>query len=40
MQPMALGDRQAHWPDPYLAGGDQALRLAQRAAQQEQEFKV
>jgi anthraniloyl-CoA monooxygenase len=36
----ALGDRQAHWPDPYLAGGDQALRLAQRAAQQEQEFKV
>jgi anthraniloyl-CoA monooxygenase len=36
----ALGDRQARWPDPYLAGGDQALRLAQRAAQQEQEFKV
>jgi anthraniloyl-CoA monooxygenase len=36
----ALGDRQARWPDPYLAGGDQALRLSQRAAQQEQEFKV
>jgi anthraniloyl-CoA monooxygenase len=37
---MALGDRHAHWPDPYLAGRDQAYRLAERAAQQEQEFKV
>jgi anthraniloyl-CoA monooxygenase len=36
----ALGDRHAHWPDPYLAGRDQAYLLAERAAQQEQEFKV
>jgi anthraniloyl-CoA monooxygenase len=37
---IALGDRHAHWPAPYLAGRDQAYRLAERAAQQEQEFKV
>jgi anthraniloyl-CoA monooxygenase len=37
---VAIGDKQCAWPDPYLAGRDQAYRLAERAAQQEQEFKV
>jgi anthraniloyl-CoA monooxygenase len=36
----ALGDRQAGWPAPYLAGRDQAQRLAERAAEPSQEFKV
>ncbi len=31
---VALGDTQAHWPDPYLAGRDQAYRLAERSEQQ------
>ncbi len=37
---IALGDQQSAWPAPYLAGREQAYRLAERAAQQEQEFKV
>ena len=28
---LALGDSAQHWPLPYLAGRDQAVRLAQRA---------
>jgi anthraniloyl-CoA monooxygenase len=28
---VALGDAAQHWPPPYLAGRDQAVRLAQRA---------
>ena len=28
-----LGDRAEHWPDPYLAGRDQAWRLADKAEQ-------
>ena len=35
-----LGDDGTSWPAPYLAGRDQAYRLAERAAQQAQEFKV
>ncbi|MGB7204108.1 MAG: bifunctional salicylyl-CoA 5-hydroxylase/oxidoreductase [Anderseniella sp.] len=35
-----LGDRQTNWPQPYLAGRDQAYRLAERSTQTEQEFKV
>ncbi|WP_375572282.1 bifunctional salicylyl-CoA 5-hydroxylase/oxidoreductase [Seohaeicola saemankumensis] len=31
---VALGDRQTHWPLPYLAGRDQAMRLAERGAEQ------
>lgn len=31
---VALGDTQAHWPLPYLAGRDQAMRLAERGAEQ------
>ena len=31
---MALGDTQAHWPLPYLSGRDQAMRLAERGAEQ------
>jgi anthraniloyl-CoA monooxygenase len=31
---VALGDRQARWPLPYLAGRDQAMRLAERGAEQ------
>ncbi|MDJ1015542.1 MAG: bifunctional salicylyl-CoA 5-hydroxylase/oxidoreductase [Paracoccaceae bacterium] len=33
-----IGDRHAHWPNPYLAGRDQLWRLADRAA--ETELKV
>ncbi len=32
-QATAIGDRLAHWPDPYLAGRDQAWRLADREAE-------
>ncbi len=35
-----LGDDGTNWPAPYLAGRDQAYRLAVLAAQQAQEFKV
>jgi len=31
---VALGDRQTIWPLPYLAGRDQAMRLAERGAEQ------
>ena len=31
---VALGDDQARWPLPYLAGRDQAMRLAERGAEQ------
>ncbi|WP_108883609.1 bifunctional salicylyl-CoA 5-hydroxylase/oxidoreductase [Anderseniella sp. Alg231-50] len=31
---VALGDTQAQWPAPYLAGRDQAYRLAERSEQQ------
>ena len=31
---VALGDTQARWPLPYLAGRDQAMRLAERGAEQ------
>lgn len=31
---VALGDTQAHWPLPYLAGRDQAMRLAERGVEQ------
>ncbi len=31
---VALGDTQAQWPDPYLAGREQAYRLAERSEQQ------
>ena len=31
---VALGDTQAHWPLPYLSGRDQAMRLAERGAEQ------
>ncbi len=31
---IALGDTQAQWPAPYLAGRDQAYRLAERSDQQ------
>ncbi|MDP5335511.1 MAG: bifunctional salicylyl-CoA 5-hydroxylase/oxidoreductase, partial [Paracoccaceae bacterium] len=31
---VALGDRQTVWPLPYLAGRDQAMRLAERGAEQ------
>ncbi len=37
---IASGNESTLWPEPYLAGRDQALRLAERAAQQEQEIKV
>jgi anthraniloyl-CoA monooxygenase len=30
---LQLGDEGAAWPLPYLAGADQARRLAQRAAE-------
>jgi anthraniloyl-CoA monooxygenase len=32
-QATAIGDRLANWPDPYLAGRDQAWRLADREAE-------
>jgi anthraniloyl-CoA monooxygenase len=32
---VALGDRSVHWPDPYLAGRDQAYRLQEKKAQEE-----
>ena len=35
-----LGDGHAGWPSPYLAGRDQAYRLAERASQQAQDMKV
>lgn len=31
---VAMGDTQARWPLPYLAGRDQAMRLAERGAEQ------
>mgnify|MGYP003647260803 CR=1 FL=1 len=31
-----IGDRHAHWPQPYAPGRDQAWRLADRAAEMEQ----
>jgi anthraniloyl-CoA monooxygenase len=31
---VALGDAHTHWPLPYLAGRDQAMRLAERGAEQ------
>ncbi len=31
---VALGDVHTHWPLPYLAGRDQAMRLAERGAEQ------
>lgn len=31
---VALGDTEARWPLPYLAGRDQAMRLAERGAEQ------
>jgi len=31
---VALGDTHTHWPLPYLAGRDQAMRLAERGAEQ------
>lgn len=35
-QATLIGDRLAHWPDPYLAGRDQAWRLADREAEMEE----
>ena len=32
---VALGDRETRWPDPYLAGRDQAFRLREREQAQE-----
>lgn len=34
----SLGDRQAHWPQPYEAGRDQSWRLADRAAEMEKKL--
>jgi anthraniloyl-CoA monooxygenase len=31
---VTLGDRDAHWPLPYLRGRDQAFRLEERAQQE------
>ena len=36
----ALGDTATQWPAPYLPGAEQARRLAERAAQQAEEFRA
>ena len=36
----ALGDRHAHWPEPYRAGRDQIWRLAERERAAEAAMKV
>ncbi len=36
----ALRDTGTQWPDPYLAGRDQARRLAERAAQQAEDIRA